>query len=292
MSGATKDYDFGPKRHWRRWVWNRISERTEPATALCVYLAGAEDHDRRIARAAGFKDANLIAVERSASAVERLRGRRTLTVSGDLFDVVDQLSCGRDDVGVVCADLCSGLTLRALQSISVWMLSPKMFNTVFAFNMLRGRDPETKGLRSAHAAQMQGHATEKHRGVVLWRFAVVSYLRCQLRAHGQDDSNVDVVNRHLPLALHLSRPSFHTYRSTSGTQHFDSVVFVHPEAGAPLDDTAPEYLRWYRREVLRELRAVSGDDTGAAAARRSLAAVLAHRTMRMHENAHAVTGNL
>jgi hypothetical protein len=49
-NGSSFNYDFGAKRNWRRWAWNRIAERVaDKSNALCLYLPSSNDEDRPIA---------------------------------------------------------------------------------------------------------------------------------------------------------------------------------------------------------------------------------------------------
>ena len=43
-TGATRDYDVGPKNHWRRTIWNEILRRTagQEKEKLILYLAGPQ----------------------------------------------------------------------------------------------------------------------------------------------------------------------------------------------------------------------------------------------------------
>ncbi len=165
MSGAVMNYDFGPKRHWRRWVWNRIAEKVDAKHSLCVYLAGANDYDRPVAIAKGFRGGNLVAVERDAVTRDLLRERGVLTIDADFISAVDAAALGRR-VDVVLADLCCGLRWEAIEAALRWFCLPNLRNATFAFNLMRGRDPETNEMR-ASITHLFPAKREIHRGKLL-----------------------------------------------------------------------------------------------------------------------------
>jgi hypothetical protein len=57
-TGATRDYDVGPKNHWRRTIWNEILRRTagQEKEKLILFLAGPQDLDRNVALQKGVPD--------------------------------------------------------------------------------------------------------------------------------------------------------------------------------------------------------------------------------------------
>lgn len=65
VTGATRDYDVGPKNHWRRTIWNEILRRTagQEKEKLILYLAGPQDLDRKVALQKGVPDQNLVAID-------------------------------------------------------------------------------------------------------------------------------------------------------------------------------------------------------------------------------------
>jgi hypothetical protein len=74
-TGATRDYDVGPKNHWRRTIWNEILRRTagQEKENLILYLAGPQDLDRKVALQKGVPDQNLVAIPKDTGGVYEQR---------------------------------------------------------------------------------------------------------------------------------------------------------------------------------------------------------------------------
>jgi hypothetical protein len=273
MSGAKMNYDFGPKRHWRRWVWNRIAEMTPSRRdALVAYLPGARDFDKPIATALGFRANNMIGLERDKDALGQARSCGALVVGADFFDGVDALCMRGSSIDVVFGDFCGGFSHRLIGTTAGWTSLGEFTTAVFAFNMLRGRefDPTLKPLYkmvgdSAREYGIDGHPN--HRGMAL---AInVCGVIARLLIENKQANGWDVVDLGVAL-LEEARPRFHTYKSD--TQIFDSVVFKNPLPSlfeGPGNGAASVYGK---SGVARDKKVV--------AAKRSVAAVMAHRTMR------------
>lgn len=281
MSGAEKDYNFGSKRHWRRWVWNRITELTPvPRDALCVYLPGKENYDLPLAEERGFKRINMIGVEKEKKVVRGLRTKGSLTVDADIFNVVNALTVRGRTVDVVFADLCSGLKRNVVEHLGFWLAVPGLQHSVFAFNMLRGRDPETNVER-----EIVAHIAGKHRGQHLFYDALFLHAAIMMRGLDwlkfKDDSDFDEMGKeaepYLDCLEKLSSPKFSSYRSD--TQTFDSLIFRNPLSCIDLDDCNEAHMENWKLWV-QGLKAMPHmrmkEDT------RTTAAFLAHRAMRMH----------
>lgn len=288
MSGALMNYDFGPKRHWRRWVWNRISEKVpNRRDALVLYLAGSNDFDRPIAISKGFSGSNMVAVERDPQARATLRHDGVLTADADFFDAVGS-QYGKRSIGVVFGDLCCGLHANMTLQVAHWAACPTMTETVFAFNLLRGRDPSTNRIRDSSTRLFHDVLKDdgKHRGKQM-AVQIAMRLGSSLFAHMH------------PRLAKISTPAeraewyecaktcfesldaeFCSYKSDSG-QVFDSVVFQSPgcgnSSGFASTKEKDEYSNAFRKmqmHIGRNVRQVTS-------ARQSMAAVLAHRTRRM-----------
>jgi len=268
-SGASMNYDSGPKRHWRRWVWNRITERVvSPRDALVLYLAGLHDFDRAIAKTRGFHDNNLIAIERDKSTREHLRQNGVLTIDANLFDAVLPAATNRH-IDVVFADLCSGLTAHVVRSLVLWMFVPTMFDCVFVFNMLRGRDAESNRLRSYMKDGATHEEHYKHRGWVLFNIMVGRAIKCTETIELTDQLYESASMR----VWDLSNPAFHSYRSTSN-QTFDTLVFRNPIGGCVVSDEN-------RNRAWNEMKkSVARNGLNKTPTYRATAAIMAHRTMR------------
>lgn len=280
------DYDFGPKRNWRRWMWNRISERvTDRKNALCVYLGGKENFDIVEAERRGFRGHNMLCVERSKCAANEIRGNGNLVILGDFFDALFSVQ-RRQNVSVVYADLCCGLSPELIHNVFISLGSENLSGAVFAFNLLRGRDPKMSKIRPlmewsfSEIAEIFSVST-KHRGFQLCNALMA---RCGMNsethpANGRsveelaaDESFCKRAEFGLKHMYSMARPVFESYLSQSG-QQMDSVVFSNP-VGQIL-----------KRDELMSPARYSGliKERGEKALRtqRSAAAILAHRTMRL-----------
>ena len=120
------NYDFSQKRHWRRTVWNGIRERLEKPVreALVLYLAAEQDEDREIALQKGFREENLIAVDRRLHVVDSLRAQRRLALHGDVIDVASNWNPAVE-VDAVALDFCCGLSLDISLKLPRLTLAPQ-----------------------------------------------------------------------------------------------------------------------------------------------------------------------
>jgi len=283
------DYAFGPKKNWRRWAWNRVVERLSvpPAEALVVYLAGADDFDREVALQKGFKAHNLIAVERDKKALAALRSRGVLCIHGDFLDTLYSWPA-HTNVHAVIGDLCCGLDVDLAIKIGRLSLSPALRTGLAnTWNFMRGRelsgfnkifdnDWAIQGL-AAEAEMPKSKAREEilHRGKLLVKALAMDMSCIRLRNAGvkmeepEDvmaalNSHVDVHRQAMRSLCDLTNPIFNSYRSTSG-QTFDSVVWKFPN----VSNCGANSLPGYYAEKYRPSN------------QRNVAAILAHRTMRM-----------
>lgn len=240
--GATKDYDFAAKRHWRRWVWNRIAERTKnPRDALVLFLAGPEAPDIDVARAHGFRAQNMIAVERDPRVVSRLRGRKVLTIEGDLLQTLEAWPASRR-VDVLLADLCSGLTQSTQEISRLLTLHGAFSDATIAVNLLRGREAAAGPLMTVARNFMLGN--QKHRGEAF----AVSYFSSPVadpHAGVTPLEGAEWMLRNFENLVSQSNVAFNSYASTSSSQYFDSAVLKSPwgtnrrSSGLPPSDFSP-----------------------------------------------------
>jgi hypothetical protein len=249
LKGRGVNYKFGNKNNWRRWAWNRVDEQLAvPAReANVLYLAGAEDLDRPIAKAHGFRDHNLIAVDLSKHTVASLRERRTISIKDRIEDVLQAWPRTRE-IHFVNLDLCCGFELRLCNSIVRGLLNPAFVRSVVLINFQRGRESNGMEIVRQHdrdAILATGDA--KHRAAI---FLAAFY--------GGSDT---------------IRSSFYSYRSEAGVV-MDSAVFSRHIGlvGSGIAD----YLRrnFGKRDHLRRERPKTT---------RKIAAALAHQTMRKQE---------
>lgn len=262
MSGAVMNYDFGPKRHWRRWVWNRIVERLSvpPREAVCLYLPGSTDFDRPIALSKGFRPENLIGIEKVEEALLEMRSRGVLAARGNFEDCVFASAKNRR-IDVVFGDFCSGLMRNLPRVAFVWNLHPNMKDAVFAFNLMRGRDAASNAYRERFV-EFAG----KHRGKVVFLGLVSELVRHEQRLDSTfqfDDELFSLVSEH-------SAPDFNSYKSTSG-QVFDSTVWRGLLAGTHGD------AMWDSVDIDR----IYKGSAALVSAGKSMAPIWAHRTRRI-----------
>jgi hypothetical protein len=287
MGGEDFDYDFGAKRHWRRWVWNRIRERlgVEVSQAMALYLSGAEDYDRQIAIDRGFSDVNLISIEKSGKVAVKVRKeKKILCVRGDAFRILNGWPPTKR-VDVLHLDLCGGLYKRMLLEILGLVMLEPLFGAVLSFNLMCGMEGTGGDLRDAWAEERRV-SKAPHRGMIVysefatWAFALTRG-RVIRAASGEfvmkslspeEELNYrrdfDATKRAM---VEVMRPVVNSYMSTSG-QRFDSVVFVNPLRIIP---------EGYFDNV--EYRASMSKTDEVKKARRAIAPIFAHRTMRINE---------
>lgn len=282
MSGAEFDYDFGSKNNWRRWAWNRLDERIRDKDAgVCLYLPSADDIDRDIATGKGFKDNNLIGVERKSVALALARRRGGLVISGDWWEAVQAVARSDTSISAVFADFCYGIPNdRSLVDMINPFSLPSAVDTVVAFNFMRGRDAPSNGLRVVYEKYVG-----KHRGKLFAHIAMaltVAGVYRNILRHGEsireqwiDFAMRRVFPRYPSFDCSVLNPAFASYRSASG-QYFDSVVMLNPLA-ALFRAIGVEESRKGRETNLAEQKSnIRLDKKTLLSAR----AVLAHRTRR------------
>jgi len=193
----------------------------------------------------------------------------------------------------VYLDFCSGLHTDLLLDVGRWCWSPHLVRTVFALNLLRGRDAESNELRQlfrddcpSFAATWSGILGHKHRALsfasgLALNIAVTTMWSESGTPPDDSDATVDVI---LKMAGNIFRdmaPSFNSYRSAA-CQTFDSLVFRNPLAAcdactqAAIDAQMAHYKSQKSKTHLNARRPKVAD------AGRAVAAVLAHRTRRLN----------
>lgn len=214
------DYQYGNKKQWRRWQWNRIVERAaDRRNSLVLFLAGETAPDVDAAVAKGFRAENMIAVERDQSTLKALRSRGVLAIDGDLCDVLLAWN-ERLPVGVVVADFCCGLEKRLIDVLGIAQMTPALTDAVFAVNFLRGRDKSSGEFRGLYDGR-HGVST-KHRGVIFHDAIMAKQVVMTI------PTATDVHDALTEELRELSSPEFTSYRSTAGAQVFDSCVCRSP----------------------------------------------------------------
>lgn len=251
MSGADFDYNFGAKRNWRRWAWNQIQERYKNKNRPVLYLAGVEDFDGKIAKEKGFRDIDLIAVERDPQVVQQIRSTGRLCIQGDVLEAAVCLTAHGHQLAVVNADLTHGLTKDDIRRVVELCIHPLGHRVVFAINLLRGRDTEINPFRAwfepAFKA-MRLSCTEdcgfdpKHRGqqfLLSWA-ALLAAKVFSVNSEAEYWEAASALIKH-------SACRFHSYRSQNQT--FNSVVFANSIHTSVFENQSQEYVHEYKQEV-------------------------------------------
>lgn len=299
MSGAQHEYKFGNKNNWRRWVWNRIAERTpNRRDAVVLYLAGARNLDRPIAVDRGFRAVNMIAIERDADAVTALRASGQLAIRGTLNDVARNMPFTRR-IAVLNADLTCGATGEVISLANYLITHPAFAGAVFAFNLLRGRETDERSATLRGLIRRRQDAVRRRARIRLHMAELHEFIV----SHGEEpsepvpppmpDEDVEPTHRglvlvgamigklavecsaeHAEFIRELMAPEFRSYASNK--QIFDSVVFT-----SPLREAADEY----QRECVKigAVRVPAKDarrEREIARVRGSMAATFAHHTRR------------
>lgn len=256
MKGASKDYKFGQKNNWRRTIWNEILRRTNgrEQTELIVYLAGPDDHDRRIATQKGVPDQNLIAIDRAKPNVDAIRESRHPVVHGELVDILGSWPRHRP-VCAVLMDFCSGFEQPTVDAYDLLERRP-FRDAVVMVNMQRGRDVYSNSIRKAlcgqdvedfpwlwavsHWSDPCGPAgadclTETHRALQWLVYhsvdavqtgmpGIIEHIRA---AHGYEEGFEDGMAL-MFAGQYFARAKPHFYSYKSGVLTFDSVVCENP----------------------------------------------------------------
>lgn len=278
MNGAKKNYgEHGPKRNSRRWFWNRIKERIGvPAReAIVLYLAAAQDFDRKLALDHGFQNKNLIAVERDAASAKALETSGVTVIRGDIEDVVHCWTRTRR-VDVLYADFCGGLSAKRRSWLGSGLPGyDHLINAVLAFNFLAGRESDWEALREVN--RDLGVEVSSHRGELAADIVLSGYFRGWRECSAANAEKWGQFSReHKEALVSLARrhmaESSNRYVSDNG-QSFHSCVFRHPR-GAFVAPDAPRASR------SRPIPAAGPYSVKFRKLKAHIAAKLAVRTMR------------
>ncbi len=230
-NGATKDYGFGQKNNWRRWLWNEILRRTDgrERNQIVLYLAGRDDLDRRIATAKGVPSENMVAVDRNKSNVDSVRADGNAAICADAIEVLRAWP-STVPVCVIALDFCSGLICReqTRKLYGLILAHPSLNGAVVAVNFMRGRDKneESEYLRDLWSqvadkseAVSRGLVSEKHRGMAFSTGFILHALSVAFRSGATMD---ECKQASQPLICTMNPKPF-SYKS--GSVVFDSVVW-------------------------------------------------------------------
>jgi len=296
-NGAEFDYCFENKTVWRRKVWDAIHHRLskagkKPKDAVVLYLAAELDLDRSVAFEHGFRNQNLIAVEKDERVADFLREQKKPVIHSTLEKVVGSWN-SELKVDVIMADLCCGITKTSASCCYSMMCRSEFDDAIIMFNLLRGRDPLIEVAKS-WASNGSGH-----RGSVLRRYITevmlgrsveetvesaeqtkqyVEELKEKARRFYQakDSGNykealrisqqkIETPAPPLMMVEMESQMKLYSYKSTSG-QYFDSIIFKN-------------VLRRCFPDRIKDTQDLMAKDDATA---RQIAAVLAVRTRRVN----------
>lgn len=266
------DYNFAQKNHWRNRVWNELAERVtvHPRDAIVLYLASEQDMDRPTAIRKGFNQHNLIAVDRDAKAVERIRATGALAVHGDIFDVINSWP-EAPAISAVIADLTCGAHFRLVVDMGLSQNLRQTNGSVWVINMMRGRDASsnynrTSVLRDCACLCEAAQVSPLHRGIYAWDWYCNTSFRKETGLLRRNLTPLQMENIYGPFirkTIRICNVCVDSYKSTCGVM-FDWVVFnSRTWDHDPLKDNWTSF-----RDKNEQLS-------------RSISAVLAHRTRRL-----------
>lgn len=282
-------YKYGPKNNWRRWQWNRISERITIPTidAIVLYLAGKDDLDRAIAVEHGFSPSNLIAIDREEEVVKHLRGKGALCLKGDFLTVVRACWFSKMRPNVLIADFCGGLSedISMVTTMSLFDVYQGLLadDAVISINMMRGRD---KGFLMDNYKKVKN----RHRGVIIVEHFVETLYHSLLEVCCNMPNGMrNLVTKESCLKLIKANmfPEMNSYRGERGNFYMDSVIFkpfafiqkgVKSDDGCGYEHLDPRVRKggYYDKEKIETFRQELGDVVG------QINAIMAVRTMRLN----------
>lgn len=159
-------YQFGQKNNWRRRQWNFIVKHLGKPTkdAVCLVLAGHEAIDVKVAMQKGFREENIVVVERDEAAAAKIRSAtRCSVVCAELLDVIRSWRC-EQKIDVVVADFCSNYSedIHEFQRLLLAKHTMAFQNArvVISLNLQRGR--ESGEARDVVAAYQRVSAAAEH----------------------------------------------------------------------------------------------------------------------------------
>jgi hypothetical protein len=231
-----------------------------------LFLAGENALDIEAAQRRGFAPKNMIAVERDPEALQKLRHRGVLTIDGDLCDVLNNWPTTKN-VSAVLADFCCGLEERICTALVWTSINPAFADSVFAVNMLRGRERTNEDILDPRFG-----SGGKHRGMKLFDVVSCDPLLGDLPDDASDSEIQQTLARREPHWRRMTSPAFYSYKSTAGRQAFDCVVWKNPLGMLARQDADFETVAAKGHHLQRDPKGI--------AQRRRTAAVLATHTRR------------
>lgn len=257
INTGLENYKFGTKNNWRRWAWNEATKRLKesgksPRNAVVAYLAGPQDIDRKIAIEKGYDNRNLIAIDNDLSVVKSIREKKCLAFHGNIEDFIDAYDYD-PEIDILIVDYCCGVTYNVAMltySLIYHTLSTK--NITIIANFLRGRDKI-----GAHEGKK---IKTKHRGEIFFKI----YTDTIFDFLNKDNNAYDISDK----IKNNCNAIFNTYKSGEKTI-MDSVILTILPFGY--------FLRKQNIDPQKDNK-----DKEIINAKRQIAALKAHRTMRFN----------
>lgn len=226
------DYRNGTKNNWRRRAWNIVADSVrERGDAVVLYLPGSANLDLKVALDHGFKQRNMICIERDKAVARHLRRQYRQTVIDERLTDVMLAWPDSTPVSVIVADMVCGLEREALGLLSPWLGGVSFAGSTLVLNVMRGRETHWtfKILKEQREKEWWPRTAErlgvdeKHRGMM----AVTMLRLLWSRLHCPPGwSLADAMLAFEQRGMFDNRWKFTLlpgYRSTSG-QYFDSVI--------------------------------------------------------------------
>lgn len=292
-NGAAMDYDFGNKAQWRRTVWNEIERMGADKQGAVLFLGGKELMDVPVMERRGWARNNLICIERDKKTARSIRESGQLCVVGDARSVLRNWPSDLK-ISVLFFDYCNGLTSKEnmVAEFEHVITHPALTGGVVGFNFMRGHDHQTNDIREiyqrnvaefddalaiSHPPPKLGKVVisehlatygdlKKHRGLIYY-YVYLNFMKGKAieslrkfnpkRWDGLDGERQHRMVMGICQIMVPGSPTALSYQSTTN-QIFDSIIFRTPPSVDRLPHTKDKPMA------------------------RQIAAVLAHRTMRMN----------
>lgn len=268
------DYDNGQKNNWRRMVWNRIAEHaTNRYDSVILYLPGENNYDYHEAVARNFKPHCLVAVERDRRIVSNLRDAGQLTIHSDLWSVMKSWPA-RVPVAAVIADLQCPLGPYPVRVVGAWSLFAAFNKSLLVLNLQRGREhASAKPLLEDMKQILDG---DKH------RVHQVMYQHCMSTACSSRENEVEMLGHCAKVEISDKAEAARVMAWMVGSYRITRSGSYRSSDRAPLMDWGivkhSSIANAFYKHSPGPDRPLADEDTT-----RQVAAVLAHRTMRMRK---------
>lgn len=246
MRQGLDNYKFPKKNHWRRWQWNRITERVKIhkpiSQSIGIYLTGPDDHDRNVALSKGFKNQNLIGVDLDAHNIATVKENPHVpAISMNLCDLLRQWVTPKIDF--IVGDFCCGLT----KFIVIDLISTLVHNTslsvpcIISINLMRGRDAFANPVREYYREYNIKHRGQLFALLLLKHTKIMYAYMSTYKIKHEDDIDPEHLNLCTPELNKLiyanqgectaealmMTPVSCSYRSASNRITMDNMIFAY-----------------------------------------------------------------